>query len=105
MLLSGCLIAFAVALAPRAVLILAAIFSERWGLVWQGNWLWPVLGIIFAPYTTVMYMLAWSPGTGISGFDWFWIILGVLLDIDEPTVGTAAQRAGITEARSRAPTA
>jgi hypothetical protein len=81
MLLFGCLIAFMVALAPRAVLILAAIFSERWDTVWAGNWLWPLLGIIFAPYTTVMYMLVWSPGIGITGFDWFWIALGVLLDI------------------------
>ena len=81
MLLVGCAIAFLVALAPRVVLILAAIFSQRWDLVWQGNWLWPVLGIIFAPYTTVMYMLSWNPATGISGFDWFWIILGVILDI------------------------
>jgi hypothetical protein len=81
MLLIGCAIAFLVALAPRVVLILAAIFSERWGLVWQGNWFWPLLGIIFAPYTTVMYMLVWNPVTGISGFDWFWIVLGVMLDV------------------------
>ena len=81
MLLVGCAIAFLVALAPRVVLILAAIFSDRWDLVWQGNWFWPVLGIVFLPYTTVMYMLSWNPATGISGFDWFWIILGVILDI------------------------
>ena len=81
MLLIGCAIAFLVALAPRVVLVLAAIFSERWDLVWGGNWFWPLLGIIFLPYTTVMYMLSWNPVTGISGFDWFWIILGVMLDI------------------------
>ena len=81
MLLIGCAIAFLVALAPRVVLILAAIFSERWDLVWGGNWVWPVLGVILAPYTTVMYMLSWNPVTGITGFDWFWIILGVMLDI------------------------
>jgi hypothetical protein len=82
MLIFGCLIAFAVALAPRVVLVLAAIFSARWDQVWSGKlFLWPLLGIIFAPYTTVMYMLAWNPATGISGFDWFWIGLGVLLDL------------------------
>jgi hypothetical protein len=81
MLLFGCLIAFAVALAPRVVLILAALFSERWSSVWGGNWLWPLLGIIFAPYTTVMYMLVWTPVAGITGFDWLWLALGVLLDI------------------------
>lgn len=34
----------------------------------------------FLPYTTVMYMLVYSP-TGIQGWDWMWIALGVLLDI------------------------
>ena len=81
MLLFGCLIAFAVALAPRVMLILAWIFSDRWDVVWQGNWFWPLLGIILLPYTTVMFMLAWTPAVGIAGWDWMWIILGLLLDI------------------------
>ena len=40
----------------------------------------PLLGIIFLPFTTVMYMLAWSP-TGIEGWDWLWIALGLFLDV------------------------
>ena len=80
MLLFGCLIAIMIAFAPRLVLILAWIFSDRWDLVWGGTFIWPLLGIIFAPYTTVMYMLVWSP-TGLHGFDWMWLFLGVLLDI------------------------
>lgn len=38
------------------------------------------MGILFAPFTTVMYVLAWTPA-GIQGWDWLWIILGVLLDV------------------------
>lgn len=79
MLFFGCLIAFFIAFAPRVMLILAWIFSDRWDRVWDSV-LWPVLGIIFAPYTTIMYMLVWSP-TGIQGWDWMWIILGVVLDV------------------------
>ena len=79
MLLFGCLLAFTAALAPRLVLILAWIFSARWDLVWN-TWIWPLLGIIFLPYTTIMYLLAWSPGVGIAGWDWMWILLGILLD-------------------------
>ena len=81
MILLGCLLAFSIAVAPRLVLVLAWIFSDRWHAVWQGEWIWPLLGILFLPFTTVMYMLAWNPATGISGFDWFWIGLGVVLDI------------------------
>jgi hypothetical protein len=76
----GCLLALGIGLAPRIFLILGWIFSDRWDIVWQGDWLVPLLGIIFLPYTTVMYLLVWSPG-GIQGWDWIWIILGVLLDI------------------------
>lgn len=76
----GCLLALGLAVAPRLFLILAWIFSERWDIVWRGNWFWPLLGVIFAPFTTVMYMLVWSP-TGIAGWDWLWIGLGVMLDI------------------------
>jgi len=85
MILLGCLLAFSIALAPRLVLILAWIFSDRWQVVWQNNFLLPLLGIIFLPFTTVMYMLAWSPavagGGNIEGWDWLWIILGLVLDI------------------------
>ena len=81
MILFGCLLAFGAAFAPRVILLLAWIFSERWAVVWKGNWLMPLLGIIFLPYTTIMYMLSWNAVTGISGFDWLWIVLGLMLDI------------------------
>jgi hypothetical protein len=44
------------------------------------TWIWPLLGIIFLPFTTLMYVILWSPG-GLVGWDWFWIILAVILDI------------------------
>jgi hypothetical protein len=80
MLLFGCFLAFGAAFAPRLVLILAWIFGRRWDLVWQGNVIVPLLGIIFLPYTTIMYLLVWSPA-GLSGFDWIWLGLGVMLDV------------------------
>jgi hypothetical protein len=80
MILFGCLLAFGLAVAPRAILALAWLFSERWPIVWGGDVLMPLLGIIFVPYTTVMYMLTWSLG-GIQGWDWMWIVLGLILDV------------------------
>ena len=107
MLLFGCLLAFAASLAPRLVLILAWIFGRRWDLVWQGNWILPLLGIIALPYTTIMYMLVWSP-TGLHGFDWVWLALGVMLDFMKWSQ-IARNRAGIpgqqSSAQSPAPVA
>ena len=80
MILFGCMLAFAASVAPRVVLVLAWIFGVRWQTVWNGAWLMPLLGIVFLPYTTIMYMLTWSP-TGIHGWEWMWIALGVWLDI------------------------
>ena len=80
MLLFGCLLAFGASVAPRLILILSWIFGRRWDLVWQGNWIVPLLGIIALPYTTIMYLLVWSPA-GIHGFDWVWLFMGLMLDI------------------------
>ena len=79
MILLGCLLAFGLAIAPRLFLVLAWIFADRWPIVWGDAWIAPLLGIIFLPYTTVMYLLAWTT-IGIAGTGWLWIILGLFLD-------------------------
>ncbi len=80
MLLFGCLLAIGASVAPRLILILAWIFGRRWDVVWDGNIILPLLGIIALPYTTIMYLLVWSPA-GLHGFDWVWLFLGVMLDV------------------------
>jgi hypothetical protein len=82
MILLGCLVAFGLAVAPRFFLVLAWLFSERWQIVWHGDVLVPLLGIIFLPFTTVMYMLVWT-ATGVQGWDWLWIVLGLFLDLTQ----------------------
>jgi len=47
----------------------------------QGAWLWPILGIIFLPFTTLMYVIMYTPGIGLTGWDWFWLVLAVFIDI------------------------
>ena len=47
----------------------------------NNNILWPILGIIFLPFTTLMYYILWSPGIGLAGWDWLWLILAVFLDV------------------------
>jgi len=78
----GCLFAIFAGAFPRLgvfIIWLArpALFSAAFG----GAWLWPLLGVLFVPLTTLMYVLVWNPATGISGFDWFWLFLALLLDL------------------------
>ena len=53
------------------------LFSAAFG----GSWFWPILGIIFLPFTTLMYVILWSPGIGLTTWDWFWLVMAVVIDL------------------------
>lgn len=78
----GCLFAIFAGMFPRLGVLLIwlarpAIFSTAFG----GSWFWPLLGIFFLPFTTVIYVLLWAPSGNIGGFDWLWLGLAVLIDL------------------------
>jgi hypothetical protein len=52
--------------------------------------LWPILGILFLPWTTLMYVLVF-PG-GVGGWDWLWMGMAVLADIGMYAGGGAGNR-------------
>jgi len=73
-----------VLLGPRIFNIFWWIFQPvRWqaAFSWGGGiwWLWPILGIVFLPWTTLMYIIV-APG-GVTGFDWLWIGIMVVADV------------------------
>lgn len=76
----GCLLAMGAAVAPRVIFIFMWIVGPRVNAAFD-SWIWPTLGIIFVPYTTIMYVLVWTPGIGVNGWDWLWIGLGLWLDV------------------------
>lgn len=53
-----------------------AAFRALGGGLW---WVWAVLGIIFLPWTTLMFVIV-APG-GLVGWDWFWVGLMLLADV------------------------
>lgn len=56
---------------------------------WMGLWwLWPMLGIIFVPWATLMYVLV-APG-GITGLEW--VFIGIALIADFASYGGGAGR-------------
>jgi hypothetical protein len=46
-----------------------------------GNFIVPLLGLIFLPFTTLMYTILWSPAVGLTGADWIWVGIAFVLDI------------------------
>jgi hypothetical protein len=50
----------------------------RWDATFT-TFLIPVIGLVFLPWTTVMYVLV-APG-GVHGMDLIWLLLAVLADV------------------------
>ncbi|MCO6451913.1 MAG: hypothetical protein J5I90_14115 [Caldilineales bacterium] len=76
-----CLFALMAGFVPRlADIILWIARPTMFTAPFGGGWFLPLLGIIFLPFTTLMYVLLWGPG-GLTGWDWLWLILAVLLDL------------------------
>jgi hypothetical protein len=87
----GCLLALFAGMFPRfALLIFWVARPERMDATFDSV-IWPVLGVIFLPFTTLIYVLLWTPGTGVTGADWWWIGLAALLDLTH-WGATAGQR-------------
>jgi hypothetical protein len=77
-----CLFALLAVFAPRVLDIILWIARPTMFLVpFNGGWFLPLLGIIFLPFTTLMYVLLWTPGIGLTGWDWLWLILAVFCDL------------------------
>ena len=76
-----CLALLAYGLGPRIALVAWWLFGDKPDAAID-SWVWGLLGFLLLPWTTLMYIIAWSPVVGISGFwDWALIVLGVALDI------------------------
>jgi hypothetical protein len=76
----ACLFALLAVTAPRLAFLFMWIFTplvERAFNTFVG----PLLGLAFLPFTSIMYVLLWSPGVGVSGWEWFWIVLAFFIDI------------------------
>ena len=74
-----CLATILVILGPRIGILFWWLADQaRWNLAFD-TFLWPLLGFLFVPWTTLMYVLVF-PG-GVDGFDWVWLGLAFLADI------------------------
>ena len=86
-----CLGALLLGGAPRVALILWwFVDPARFALAFRGwsttvgsftapQWIWPLLGFLLVPWTTIAYIFV-SPG-GITPLEWVVIIIALLLDL------------------------
>jgi hypothetical protein len=85
-----CLFLVMVFLGPRFALVLVWIFGDRVELAFD-SWIWPLLGLLLLPWTTLAYVLIWSVG-GVSGGEWIVVAIGFLADVATYSMRSAANR-------------
>ena len=74
-----CLFAILVLIGPRAAILVWWLVDQlRWAAAFD-TFIWPLLGFLFLPWTTLVWVLVF-PG-GIDGFDWLWLAIGLAIDI------------------------
>jgi hypothetical protein len=67
---------------PRLAILVWWIYTPIYITTLFQSWIWPLLGWVFLPWTTLMYMTVANPGGGgIIGFDWIILGLGVFADM------------------------
>jgi len=85
-----CLVTTLLLIGPRlAILVWWFLDSARFNLAFRTwpqplelafpLWVWPLVGAVFVPWTTLVYLIIF-PG-GVVGQDWLWLGLGLLIDL------------------------
>jgi hypothetical protein len=96
-----CLFAVLLAGAPRLAFVLWWLFQPLRMQTTFSSFIWPLIGVLFLPWTTIMYVIVF-PG-GVNGFDWLWLGLALVIDIGV-YAGNARARMQQTAGNDSAPT-
>ena len=65
---------------PRLAILVWWLINRLYvSRAFDNSWLLGILGWIFLPWLTLMYLIVY-PG-GIGGLDWLWLGLGLLADL------------------------
>ena len=76
-----CLFAILAGLFPRVAFAIYWIARpNQVALAFNDFFLWPLLGLVFLPFTTLIYTVLWGVG-GLTGADWIWVGIAFVLDL------------------------
>jgi hypothetical protein len=75
-----CLFFTTLFLGPRAGIFFWWLFAPgRWETAFD-TWVWPVLGFIFLPWTTLMFVIV-APFGNVVSWDWLWLAFALFGDM------------------------
>ena len=75
-----CLIAIIALLVPRVLMVFIWLLTDWFGRAFE-TVIWPLLGFIFMPYTTLAYMAAILSRGSVSGGWLILLIVAVVVDV------------------------
>src|SRR5689334_13413455 len=84
----GCLLA----LFARVALLVVWLATPLVTRTFQGGWVLPLLGLIFLPITTLVYIAVYATAGGVTGWAWLLVALGFLFDLGTHSSGAYANR-------------
>jgi hypothetical protein len=76
----GCLLALLAMLSPRVAIFFVWLLTDRMSVAFEHFWE-GLLGFILLPWTTLAWVVVYAPVRGVSGFGWFFVILGLVVDL------------------------
>ena len=77
--------------APRVAIVLVVIFSDYIGRAYE-TMLWPFVGFIFMPLTTLAYAWAIHSRGSVAGIHLAVVVVAVLMDLGVVGGGAASRR-------------
>jgi hypothetical protein len=77
----GCLFALLAVLSPRLAVLVLWLFTPLVNRAFDGAWLWPLLGLLFLPFTTLMFVLVVAPLGAADIWGWLLVLFGLLMDL------------------------
>jgi hypothetical protein len=90
----GCIFVLIALFSPRLAVALMWIFTP-WVDRAFGPVIWPILGIVFLPLTTLLYVILWNTGGhGVTGWEWIFVILAFFGDVVAHGASAAAKQRG-----------
>lgn len=77
----GCLFLILVAISPRLGVVAFWLLTNWVERVFDGGWVLPLLGIIFLPWTTALYVVGFVIGDAAVPWGILGAIIGLFLDV------------------------
>ena len=87
-----CIFSVVLGVGPRMGVLLWWLFDHVFVRDAFPHLFWLIVGILFAPWTALFYLVGFATGSGIGGWDYLWIGIGILLDLTSYSGGAWGNR-------------